>query len=187
MLGASVYDYYNKDVILYDTYELDNFLNFECSKSEKVRQEDYEVPWLSGCSLFGRADIFRYTLIDERYFLYVEDIAYSLELKKRNIRLIVSAKAKVWHKESISTKKLSNLKLYYQWRNKLLVSQKYMKFPYKIMFWINNFFVIPIRILRRYLKGVLVNKKYIYYAVYEWFAFRDFIMGRDGKFEGKNN
>lgn len=186
MIGAKVCNYYDKEKVLYWNYKLDDYLHNTCSSHDitikKTGNNDIAVPWLSGCSLFAKKDIFKKHLIDERYFLYGEDVAYSIELKNDNIELVLSGKALLWHKESISTNKLSNLKLYYLWRNELIVANLYMKQPYKTIYFIKRFSFLPFRLLRRYIKGLFFKSEYKNYVRYEWYAVRDFYIGREGKF-----
>ena len=185
MIGAKVCDYYNKEKVLYWNYKLDNYLRNTCSSNITIEESgcnDIKAEWLSGCSLFAKSQIFKEHLIDERYFLYGEDVAYSIELKNSKINLILSGKSLIWHKESISTNRISNLKLYYLWRNEMIVAALYMKNPYKMLYFIKRFMILPFRLLRRYVKGIFLKEEYKDYVKYEWFAVKDFLLKKDGKF-----
>lgn len=55
-----------------------------------------------GCLLAPLGVVARVGLIDDRYFIYCEDIDYSLRVKRAGLRLGYAADAEVWHKGSAS-------------------------------------------------------------------------------------
>ncbi len=90
----------------------------------------------------------------EEYFSYEEDTDFSLNLKHDNISIYVVDKAKIYHKESASTYRLSYIKHYYFERNKMLLrnkcSKKYSKYCFVI-----KMLLYPFRTLRRFIKGLV--------------------------------
>lgn len=66
--------------------------------------EPREVGWLSGaCLLIKREVLDKVGLLDEGFFLYTEDVDYSLRVKKAGYSLCYAPKARVWHKVTRST------------------------------------------------------------------------------------
>jgi GT2 family glycosyltransferase len=77
----------------------------------------------SGCSLLiPRAVLERVGSLDESYFMYWEDVDYSLRLRRAEIEIRVASKAHVWHAlgaGSGSIGGLSVISCYYKARNRL--------------------------------------------------------------------
>ncbi|WP_109831421.1 glycosyltransferase family 2 protein [Reichenbachiella versicolor] len=73
----------------------------------------------------GAAVMIRKSAIDkmgpmpERYFLYYEELDWSVRLSESGYKTVVDPYSIILHKESVSTGKMSPLKTYYQSRNRL--------------------------------------------------------------------
>lgn len=63
-------------------------------------------------------------LMSESYFLFYEELDWSLQIKEAGYKILVSPNAFIYHKESISTGKNSPLKLYYLTRNRIHFMRK---------------------------------------------------------------
>jgi hypothetical protein len=62
-----------------------------------TRQEQYP-DWVSGaCLLVRRADAEAVGLLDERYFMYLEDVDFCAAIRKRGRRVLFTPKAEVVH------------------------------------------------------------------------------------------
>ncbi|MGB4943423.1 MAG: glycosyltransferase family 2 protein [Candidatus Moraniibacteriota bacterium] len=69
-------------------------------RSLSSAHDPYETDFLTGCALFvPREVIASIGLLDERYFLYYEDAAYSLRARRAGFRLWVVPQATVYHSE----------------------------------------------------------------------------------------
>lgn len=55
----------------------------------------------------------------EDYFLYYEELDWSVRIREKGYRILVAGEVSILHKESISTGKNSPLKVYYQTRNRI--------------------------------------------------------------------
>lgn len=90
---------------------------------EKARETDFAT----GCSmLISREVVERVGLLDNRYFLYSEDVDYSLRVKRAGLKVCYCPTSIVYHKIAASTGGVgSQLQQYYQTRNRLLLSFKY--------------------------------------------------------------
>lgn len=79
--------------------------------------------WATGCSLYLSAEALR-TLgpMDERYFLYLEDVDWSLRAQRMGVPTYCVPKAILYHGLAQSVAKLgSNAPEYYGWRNHYLL------------------------------------------------------------------
>lgn len=82
--------------------------------------------YVSGCSLFmDLPKAAAIGFIPEEYFLYYEDPAFSLELKRAGHAISGVETVVVWHHESLSTRRRSHLTEYYTRRNRWFFIQKY--------------------------------------------------------------
>lgn len=81
-------------------------LEVECCESidEFSRLGGEKWPYISGCAMFVHRDVFRQIgLIDERYFLYCEDVDFSVRAWRAGIGLAVVPDAGLRHLVSYST------------------------------------------------------------------------------------
>ena len=91
------------------------------------------VEFASGCCMLLSGTAIEYTgLMDEDYFLYVEDTEYSLRLRKAGFKLMYTSKSVIYHKVSASTKAGSDLSQYYTIRNTLYLGKVYSSFLQKL-------------------------------------------------------
>lgn len=100
--------------------------------NSKLQQSEF----LCGCFIMHAASLFeKYSLVwDERYFLYCEDLDYSLKLLKNNAKIVIIKNEFVFHKISKSTNKTPFLQLYYTNRNRFLVARKWLPRRYHLLF-----------------------------------------------------
>ncbi len=78
------------------------------------------TPYFHGAAVMIPRNVLREAgQMDEKYFLYYEELDWSERIKEVGYELKVLKSAHVLHKESISTGKNSPLKVYYQTRNRL--------------------------------------------------------------------
>lgn len=184
--GTIVYDY-NNNKISYFGASVDKKFHVkyftDINNLNKSVTVDLPTDFLCGVSIFAHRSLWEKYKLPEEYFLYEEDLDFSLKLKQDNIPMYIVADAKIYHKESVSTNKLSYIKYYYLQRNKLMLINKYAKNPWKTCFFIKKFFIFPFRTIRRLIKGIFLNREYIYYTKYECKAFYDFLRGKVGKFD----
>jgi hypothetical protein len=92
---------------------------------EKGQPELIESDWLTGCCLLIKRKAFEKSgLLDERFFLYWEDMDWGLRLHRSGMRNVVVPSAHIWHKISLSAGGAeSALKAYHKTRSHLLFAQ----------------------------------------------------------------
>lgn len=124
------------------------------SEEEK---EPIEADYISGCALLIKREVIdKIGLLDNKFFLYYEDTDWNFRAKKAGFKVVYIPKAKIWHKVSLSVKKLSSpTVLYYDTRNRLLLIQKHALFPIKTLFYIWSFWFY----LKQMIKRVLFPSK----------------------------
>lgn len=106
-------------------------------KSLKATNENF----LTGCVfLFPKRIIDEVGYLAEDYFLYFEDVAYSLEIKKAGYKLRYVPRSLVYHKVQATTGYRSPLSNYYGTRNNLLFMSRYAK-KHVYAFFLIYFFV----------------------------------------------
>ena len=84
-----------------------------------------DVGFICGCCMFmSRTVVEKIGLLPEEYFLYSEDLDYSLNARNNNIRLRYVPNAIIYHKVSSSTSKISHMSQYYVVRNRFEMVRK---------------------------------------------------------------
>jgi len=93
-----------------------------------------ETDFGTGCCLFLSAETWKQVgELDSKYFLYLEDLDYSLRLKKKGGKIVFLPQAKVWHMNAGSSGGSgSTTHVYYQTRNRLYLGLKYSKLNTKL-------------------------------------------------------
>ena len=107
-----------------------NLISFHIGVDEVDRgqfNEARETDFATGCCLFiSREVVERVGTLDNRFFLYSEDVDYSLRVKRAGLKICYCPTSLVYHKIAASTGGVgSQLQQYYQTRNRLLLSLKH--------------------------------------------------------------
>lgn len=77
-----------------------------------------------GCVLLRASMLLEIGLMPEAYFLYYEDVEWSLLAQRAGWRTVVVPKAKIWHKGAASTREFSEAYIRYHVRNGLLLARR---------------------------------------------------------------
>lgn len=93
-----------------------------------------ETEFVSGCSMFIRRSVLeKVGLLDDKYYLYLEDLDFSVRAKRLGVKLLYVGDAFLWHKNAASTDRPgNNLHEYYFTRNQLLFGSRYASLRSKI-------------------------------------------------------
>ncbi len=140
---------------------------------EQVNSPVFLVDYLDGaCNLLKRAVLADVGLMDPDFFFYVEDVDWGYRIRKKGYLLLVTTKAKIWHKVAKSTGGGYNPRViynivkndilfmkkhakFYHWPSFLLISGFYLVKRIFFTFWKN-----PHKILA-FLRGILHGSKMI--------------------------
>lgn len=116
------------------------------------------------CMLIKRELIEEVGILDKKYFLYLEDVDYSMRTIKKGYKIIFCPKSIIFHKNAGSTGGSGSLvHEYYQTRNRILFFLKYSPLRYKL--------TAAKFLLKMIIKGSTTQRQ----------AAIDFVFGRFGK------
>jgi len=86
-----------------------------------------EADFVSGCAMMlRRAVLERIGGFDSGYYMYGEDIDLCARAKQVGYRVVAVPTAQVWHKVSLSSRKVSVQMRYWRTRNQILVYRRYL-------------------------------------------------------------
>lgn len=101
-----------------------------------------EVEFLTGCSLLiSRALLEKIGVLAEDYFLYYEDVDYSMRAQNTGYKTVYVPTSIIYHKVSRSTKPGSPSYIYYHTRNRLVCAVRNGSLPIKIINYLFSFFL----------------------------------------------
>jgi GT2 family glycosyltransferase len=83
--------------------------------------------WATGCAMLFSSEVARHIgAMDERYFLYLEDVDWCLRARQQGVSVYCIPQARILHRVSTSVKKLARNHVdYYSWRNYYLLVKKH--------------------------------------------------------------
>ena len=92
--------------------------------------EAADTDFATGCCLgITKTTIGKIGLLDERYFLYLEDVDWSLRAKRAGLGIVFEPDSIIWHKNAGSTGGPgSATQVYYQTRNRIYFARRYAPF-----------------------------------------------------------
>lgn len=108
------------------------------------------ITFAHGCCILAKKETWQLIKeMDEKYFLYFEDTALSVQLGRLGKRILYLPSAVVYHKESISTMKYSDNYQFYFCRNRLLFIKENVHFPMKLIAYIYTSIYMLKHLLKR--------------------------------------
>jgi len=148
LLGAKILNYYNPDAITQTTGAV--FWDFFFGKSKLINSlEPIYCDHVTGCYALVRKKAIGHNFFDEKFFVYGDDVDFSLRIKRKGFKVLYLPKVKVWHKVSVSTgaSGSSAFAIYYCTKNKLRLEKKWGKLYHKLFFYPFFFFILTPRFL----------------------------------------
>lgn len=92
-----------------------------------------ETEFATGATMLIRSEVFsKIGFLDERFFLYLEDLEFCVRAKKAGFKIFYVSDSTCWHKWAQSAGGGSKLQDYYFTRNRLLFGLKYAKLRAKL-------------------------------------------------------
>ncbi|SJZ77246.1 glycosyltransferase family 2 protein [Anaerorhabdus furcosa] len=174
MVGSKIVEYYNRE-----KYTLGGYIDTsKCSgyhfyDTEKANKQS--VSFLSGCIWLIRLEaIKKIGKLDERFFLYVEDVDYCYRMKNEGYKLTCTKESVIYHKESRSSE-FKPVIAYYNTRNRMLFASKLTEPTGKKLLFYMYFFA------SRLINMLLKPKNIKYYLA----GFRDYFGGCYGMYTEK--
>lgn len=165
--------YYQPDTIQYAGYTpiaKVTMRNASIGYWEKDRgqyDEDHETAYAHGAAMMVPMRVVKEIgLMSYIFFLYYEEADWCVRIKKAGYKIYYVGNSYVLHKESVSTGKLSALKIYYQNRNRIVFMRRsregkdfYLALLYQL------FVAIPKNAFKFLLKGKIANFLAYYRAI----------------------
>lgn len=123
--------YYDPDLIQYagfwpiNKYTVRNAAIGYREKDEGQYNTDKETAYAHGAAMMVPIEVIKKIgLMSYIFFLYYEEADWSFRIKRAGYKIFYVHNALVFHKESVSTGKLSALKIYYLTRNRLVFMRR---------------------------------------------------------------
>jgi GT2 family glycosyltransferase len=135
-----------------------------------------ETDYITGCALLIKRHVLeRIGFLDERFFLYWEDVDWGLRSKKAGLKNIVVPRAHIWHKVSASAGGIDSLlRIYHKTRSHLLLARLHAPQSLKILH------MHLFRDIAWLLMKSSDRKRFIKIKAYIT-ALKDYYLGRTGK------
>jgi GT2 family glycosyltransferase len=113
-----------------------------------------------GGMMVSREVINKVGLMPEEFFLYYEELDWSVQIRKKGFNIYFQPNALIYHKESMTTGKTSPLKTFYLTRNRILFMRRNTPLPgLGIFFLYFTFFTIPKNTLTYLFRRQLIHLK----------------------------
>lgn len=110
----------------------------------KLTSTPIKVDYVTGCALLARIEVFqKIGLFKQNYFAYWEDAEWCIRAKKAGYPVIFVPKAKLWHKQSFTSKKMIGLAEYHFSRNRLWFMREHAS-PEELIIFLSYFFFYEI-------------------------------------------
>lgn len=127
------------------------FMGF-CEIDNNQYNKNQELDFITGSCVLCKREVIKKTgLLDHSYFMYFEDLDWSLRIIKNDYKCIYAYKSKIWHKWGVSSSDC--FKTHYQYMNRIYLIKKnfkkneYLKslvkfiftiFPYESLYFIRS-------------------------------------------------
>ncbi len=152
---------------------------FTGKKLTKELPEEIYVDYVHGGAMMIKTSVLLITgLLEEDYFMYNDEIDIAHRIKKAGFRTLAIREAVVRHFHDFDkkNKKGHNLSYYYIMRNKFLYFKKYHLFTNLIVSLLNEFFILPRKIIWAFRR--MNNAKILKYY---YSGILDGLLGKKGK------
>lgn len=108
---------------------------------KEVTQTNYAH---GGAMMVSKKVITEVGFMPEAFFLYYEELDWSVQIKKKGLQIYFQPNSLIYHKESMTTGKASPLKTFYLTRNRILFMRRNISLPGLSIFFIYfTLFTIP--------------------------------------------
>ena len=130
----------------------------------------HSTPYAHGAAMMVKREIIdKVGLMPECYFLYYEELDWSMMIRRAGYNIWYEPACTIYHKESQATGQNSPLKSYYMTRNRLLFAKRNISIPQRYLTYL---YLIAIVALRDVLKFLLCQRPDLAKATFK--GLRDF-------------
>ena len=118
--------------------------------------------------LISRANLEKVGMMSENYFLYYEELDWGSRIKEAGLKIGVCLSSSIVHKESVSVGKISDCKLYFMTRNRILYIRKHFSTLQRFIFSVFFFLVSTPKSLISFLLQRDFNSVCAFLAAIAW-------------------
>ncbi len=137
----------------------------------------HDTPYAHGAAMMVRREaIERAGMMPEEYFLYYEELDWSVRIREAGYRIAYDPRATVFHKESATTGRQSPLRSYYLTRNRLLFARRNRRGTVRML---SVVYQLGAALPKSVLTSLLHNRRDLAAAVLR--GARDFLRHKTGK------
>ncbi|HEU0109749.1 MAG TPA: glycosyltransferase family 2 protein [Flavisolibacter sp.] len=166
--------FFNKGTIEYAGYNAVNIFTGRNSMVGSLEKDKGQYNILTetnyahgGGMMVSRKVIQEVGLMPEQFFLYYEELDWSEQIKRKGFKIFYQPDALIYHKESMSTGKMSPLKTFYLTRNRILFMRRNTPLPGLGIFILYfTFFTIPKNTLQYILKKQIAHLKSFWKGIF---------------------
>lgn len=130
-ISPKIIYYHSPDTIQYagftpiDTKTVRNMTIGKGEKDNGQYDEDRETAYAHGAAMMVPMDVIKYVgMMSYEFFLYYEEADWCNRIREAGYKIGFVHNSKIFHKESVTTGKLSELKTYYLTRNRLVYMRR---------------------------------------------------------------
>ena len=131
----------------------------------------HPTPYAHGAAMMVKREIIeKVGLMPECYFLYYEELDWSMMIRRAGYEIWYEPACTIFHKESQTTGQMSPLKTYYIIRNRLLFAQRNIDGSEKYLTYIYLICIVAVRDVLKYLcKGQINMAKAVMKGIKDFF------------------
>jgi len=154
IVAPFIYYYENKEKIWSKGGFINSFSLEQTETQPKKHSKDENMKtFLTGCCLLVKVDVFeKIGMFDEQFFMYYEDLDFSLRCLKNGIKMKTVPEAKLWHRISKSSGgKNNSLERFYMAKSSGLYFRKHMilwQLPFIVTFRLGSAILWTFRLLQ---------------------------------------
>lgn len=128
IVGPKVYKYAQPDAVDFAGGTIDLWRGKTHHINSNELNDAQTVDYIEGCCILLKKEVIEGVgLLNSDYFAYWEETDLCMRAKKEGFKILCIPEAKIWHKISSSTKKISEFSEYYFTRNMFWFMKEYAK------------------------------------------------------------
>lgn len=132
--GCKIYYYDNPSKIWFNGGKFNEWTGRAVHIQKEVSKEASECNFITGCCMLIKREVLeKVGLLDESYFMYVEDLDYSYKAIKSGYKLIVDHNSNIWHKVGASNEgEISEFSAYWGLKSRIKFILSYENYLSKV-------------------------------------------------------